>query len=49
MLSAAAMDAHNTFASPRAVVPVALRASVGNGKLVVKLPPKSIAVVALEE
>jgi alpha-L-arabinofuranosidase len=49
VLSAATMDAHNTFATPRAVAPVPLHALAEDGKLVVKLPPKSVAVVALRE
>jgi alpha-N-arabinofuranosidase len=44
VLTAAAMDAHNTFASPKAVVPAPFQASVDDGKLVVKLPAKSVAV-----
>jgi alpha-L-arabinofuranosidase len=49
VLTAAAMDAHNTFASPKAVVPAPFRASVDNGKLVVRLPAKSVAVLAINE
>jgi alpha-N-arabinofuranosidase len=49
VLTAAAMDAHNTFASPKAVVPTPIQARVHKGKLVVKLPAKSVAVVAVEE
>jgi alpha-N-arabinofuranosidase len=49
VLTAAAMDAHNTFASPKAVVPTLFQASVDDGKLVVKLPAKSVAVLAVNE
>jgi len=49
VLTAAAMDAHNTFASPQAVVPAPFQASVDDGKLVVKLPAKSVVVVAVQE
>jgi alpha-L-arabinofuranosidase len=49
VLTADAMDAHNTFASPKAVVPAPFRASVDNGKLLMTLPAKSVAVVAVQE
>jgi alpha-L-arabinofuranosidase len=49
VLTAAAMDAHNTFASPETIVPAPFQASVDNGKLLVKLPPKSVAVLAVNE
>jgi alpha-N-arabinofuranosidase len=49
VLTAAAMDAHNTFASPKAVVPAPFQASADNGKLVMKLPAKSVAVVTVQE
>jgi alpha-N-arabinofuranosidase len=49
VLTAAAVDAHNTFASPSAVVPVPFRANVDNGKLIVKLPAKSVAVLAVNQ
>jgi alpha-N-arabinofuranosidase len=43
------MDAHNTFATPDAVLPAPLRASADHGKLVVRLPAKSVAVLAIDE
>jgi alpha-N-arabinofuranosidase len=49
VLTAEAMDAHNTFASPKAVVPAPFQASVDNGKLVIRLPAKSVAVVTVQE
>jgi alpha-N-arabinofuranosidase len=49
VLTAAAMDAHNTAAAPDAVLPAPLRAAVDHGKLVVRLPPKSVAVLAIDE
>jgi alpha-L-arabinofuranosidase len=49
VLTASAMDAHNTFTQPKAIVPVPFKAKADNGKLVIKLPPKSVAVVALKE
>ena len=49
VLTAAAMDAHNSFASPKAVAPAPFTARAGHGKLPINLPPKSVAVVALDE
>jgi len=49
LLTAAAMDAHNSFAAPRAVVPVPFSADAQGGKLVLRLPAKSVIVAALEE
>jgi alpha-N-arabinofuranosidase len=48
VLTAKAMDAHNTFEAPNAVAPVPIKARRAGGKLVVKLPPKSVAVLALD-
>ena len=48
LLTAAAMDAHNTFAKPDAIKPVAYSAQAANGKLTLALPAKSVLVVALE-
>jgi alpha-N-arabinofuranosidase len=47
VLTAAAMDAHNSFASPKALMPAPLATRVDQGKLSLTLPAKSIAVVAL--
>ena len=41
------MDAHNTFAAPRALVPVPFAAGAAGADLVIELPPKSVAVVTL--
>jgi alpha-N-arabinofuranosidase len=49
VLTAAAMDAHNTFAQPKAIEPAPFKAKVENGKLTAKLPAKSVAVVAVSE
>ena len=49
LLSARAMDAHNSFAAPNMVVPVPFHASHSQGRLRIELPPKSVAVVAVEE
>jgi alpha-N-arabinofuranosidase len=48
VLTAAAMDAHNTFANPEAVKPVPFSAAASGGKVVVKLPAKSVVVAAVE-
>ncbi|MET0208235.1 MAG: alpha-L-arabinofuranosidase C-terminal domain-containing protein [Burkholderiaceae bacterium] len=47
VLSAGAMDAENTFASPDAVAPKPFEARAANGTLSVTLPAKSIVVVSL--
>jgi alpha-L-arabinofuranosidase len=49
VLTATAMDAHNTFASPKAVVPAPFKASIDGGKLTAKLPAKSVVVLAITE
>ncbi len=48
LLTAAAMDAHNTFAAPEAVKPVPFSAQASGGKLTVQLPAKSVIVTAVE-
>jgi alpha-N-arabinofuranosidase len=48
VLTARAMDAHNTFESPRTVAPVPLKASRSGGKLVLTLPAKSVSVVSVD-
>ncbi|QGZ38553.1 alpha-N-arabinofuranosidase [Pseudoduganella flava] len=48
LLTATAMDAHNTFAQPEAVKPTAFNAQASGGKLTVKLPAKSVVVAAVE-
>ena len=47
LLTADAMDAHNTFAEPRTLVPVPYAAGAAGTDLVIELPPKSVAVVTL--
>jgi alpha-L-arabinofuranosidase len=47
VLTAAAMDARNTFADPRAIGPVPFAGVSRRGRLIFRLPPKSVAVVAL--
>jgi alpha-L-arabinofuranosidase len=49
VLTAAAIDAHNTFTSPKGVVPVPFQANVEKGKVMMKLPAKSVAVLAVNE
>jgi alpha-N-arabinofuranosidase len=49
VLTAAAMDAHNTFTAPQAIKPVPFSAAAGaDGKLTVKVPAKAVMVVAVE-
>lgn len=48
ILTAAAMDAHNTFDKPDAVHPVAFNgAKLAKGKLTLSLPPKSVVVLTI--
>lgn len=48
ILTASAMDAHNTFGAPDNVKPASFTdASIQDGKLIVKLPPLSIVVLEL--
>jgi alpha-L-arabinofuranosidase len=48
VLTAPAVDTVNTFDNPNAVVPRPIAATVRNGKLSITLPPKSVAVLALQ-
>jgi alpha-N-arabinofuranosidase len=49
ILTAPALDAHNTFENPDAVHPTRLTgAALKSGKLSLTLPAKSVAVVSLE-
>jgi alpha-N-arabinofuranosidase len=49
ILTASALDAHNTFEKPDAIHPTRLTgASIKGGKLSLTLPPKSVAVLSLE-
>jgi alpha-N-arabinofuranosidase len=49
MLTAAAITAHNTFAAPNAVQPVAFSGATLNGDtLDIKLPAKSVVILTLE-
>jgi alpha-N-arabinofuranosidase len=47
VLTAATMDARNTFEHPQAIAPVPFKAVRKDGQLVFRLPPKSVAVVAV--
>ena len=47
VLTAASMDAHNTFDQPEAIAPAPYGANVVNGRLALDLPPKSIVVVSI--
>jgi len=49
LLTAAAMDAHNTYAAPDAVKPAPYAAQASGGKLTLHLPAKSVVVVAVQE
>lgn len=48
ILTANTMDAHNTVAKPDAVKPAPFKASRRGNELRVELPPKSVAVVAVD-
>ena len=48
VLTAAAMDAHNTFKDPQAVKTAPFSARAVGGKLSVRVPAKAVIVVALE-
>jgi alpha-L-arabinofuranosidase len=48
LLTAAAMDAQNELGKPAQVLPVAFEALAVDGKLTIKLPAKSVVVVAVE-
>jgi alpha-N-arabinofuranosidase len=48
LLTAGAMDAQNELGKPAQVVPVAYEAQAADGKLTLKLPAKSVVVVAIE-
>jgi alpha-N-arabinofuranosidase len=48
LLTASAMDAHNTFAAPEAIKPVDYQASVQGGKVNIAVPAKALIVLALE-
>jgi alpha-N-arabinofuranosidase len=48
ILTGPAMDSHNRFDAPNAVHPVAYSGTSENGKASFDLPPRSVAVVALQ-
>jgi alpha-N-arabinofuranosidase len=47
LLTAAAMDGHNSFDKPNAVAPTAITGTVRGDRLTLVLPPKSVVVVAV--
>jgi alpha-N-arabinofuranosidase len=47
ILTAFAMDAHNTFAQPNMVRPLPFKNSNSDGKLAFDMPAKSVAVVTV--
>ncbi len=48
VLTAAAMDAHNTFARPNAIQPTEFKAQRKGDQIVANLPPKSVVVLTVE-
>jgi alpha-N-arabinofuranosidase len=48
VLTADAMDAHNTFEQPQAIKPVPFSAAATGGKLTLKVPAKAVMVFAVE-
>ena len=48
-LTAPKVDSVNTFDAPNTVVPKPISAKIQGGKLALKLPPKSVTVVSVEE
>jgi alpha-N-arabinofuranosidase len=48
LLTGPAMDSHNSFEAPNAVRPAAFAGGSDGGKLAFDLPPRSVAVVALD-
>jgi len=48
-LSAPKVDSVNTFDAPNTVVPKAISAKAQDGKLTLKLEPKSVTVVGVEQ
>ena len=48
-LTAPKVDSINTFDAPNTVIPKPVTARVGGGKLGLKLPPKSVTVLAIEQ
>jgi alpha-N-arabinofuranosidase len=48
VLTAPAVDSINTFEAPDVVAPQPLNVTVGDGRVVLELPPKSVSVIALQ-
>jgi alpha-N-arabinofuranosidase len=48
-LTAPKVDSVNTFDAPNTVVPKAVSAKVQGGKLALKLEPKSVTIVSVEQ
>jgi alpha-N-arabinofuranosidase len=46
-LTAPTVDSVNTFDAPNTVIPKPITAKIQNGKLIIKLAPKSVTVVSL--
>ena len=47
LLTAAEMNAHNSFEAPDAVKPTTADARVGGGSVIVTVPPKSVAKIEI--
>jgi alpha-N-arabinofuranosidase len=48
ILTGPAMDTHNTFDAPDTVTPAPYSGRSENGKLIFDLPPRAVAVVAIQ-
>jgi alpha-N-arabinofuranosidase len=48
LLTGPEMDTHNTFDSPETIEPVPFRGEIQDGQLVFELPPRSVAVIAVD-
>jgi alpha-N-arabinofuranosidase len=48
-LSAPKVDSVNTFDAPNIVVPKPISAKLQNGKLLLKVEPKSVTVLSIEQ
>jgi alpha-N-arabinofuranosidase len=48
LLTGQRLDTHNTFEQPRTIVPVAFAGRVKGGRVIFDLPPKALAVLAVE-
>jgi alpha-L-arabinofuranosidase len=49
VLTASALDAHNTFERPNAIEPAPFKGDRKDDSLVLRVPPKSVVVVAVDQ